>query len=140
MQYLIRDPSHAAGPYAGFASGLEFPNGQRKPVYPAYNLPVWMPKTSFSRRAKAEIWGEARPARFERRQTVQIQFSKGSNGPFATISTVKKLSAAGYFDLRMKFPSSGFVRLSFTYNHDPLLPPGVGGSTVTSRVLKIKVR
>lgn len=140
MQYLLMDPSHASGPYAGFASGLIFPWGVRKASYPAYNLPVWMPKTSFSHRSKAEIWGEARPARFERGQSVQIQFSKTSSTTgFTTLQSVKKLNRAGYFDLKMKFPSSGFVRLAFTYNHDPLLPPGIGGSTITSRVFKIKL-
>jgi hypothetical protein len=39
----------------------------------------------------------------------------------------------------MKFPSSGNVRLAFTYNHDPLLPAGAGGSTIYSRTFAIKV-
>ena len=39
----------------------------------------------------------------------------------------------------MRFPSSGFVRLTFTYNDDPLLPAGIAGSTIASRVFRIKV-
>jgi hypothetical protein len=138
MQYLLKDPPLSAGLLAAFNSGLEFINGTPKATYFAFNLPVWMPKTSFSKRSKAEIWGDARPANFEARQQVQIQEGATALGPFRTLSTVS-VKKHGYFDIRMKFPSSGFVRLAFTYNHDPLLPAGVGGSTITSRVFKIKL-
>jgi hypothetical protein len=139
MQYLLRDPSRTAGPFAGFASGLEFPTGARKATYPAFNLPVYMPKTSFSHKRNVEVWGDARPARFERGRQVQIQLQKKGTGPFQTIKTVTKLKSGGYFDIHMKFPSSGNVRLAFTYASDPLLAPGVAGSTVVSRTFAIKV-
>ena len=140
MQYLIRDPSHAAGPYAGFASGLEFPNGLRKPIYFGLQPPGVDAEDARSHAVTRPRSG-ARHGRLASRGTRRCRSSSRRPAPHSRRSqTVKKLSAAGYFDMKMKFPSSGFVRLAFTYNHDPLLPPGVGGSTITSRVLTIKVR
>ncbi|HEY3728783.1 MAG TPA: hypothetical protein VGL51_16520 [Solirubrobacteraceae bacterium] len=140
MQYLLVDPSHNAGVYAGFASGLIFPDGvTKKATYFAYNLPVWMPKTSFSHRSKVEVWGDARPANFAKGGSVQIQFQKGSTGLFQTLKTVTIKNSRGYFDTRMKFPSSGTVQISYTYNRNSLLLPVIQGSTIRSRSFKIKV-
>jgi hypothetical protein len=58
-------------------------------------------------------------------------------GPFKTLRTVK-VSSNGYFDLKMKFPTSGTLQLQYTYPNDPLLPVGVAGSTITSRNFVIK--
>jgi hypothetical protein len=48
---------------------------------------------------------------------------------------------SSYFDIRMKFPGTGTVRLAYTYPTDPLLllAPGVEGSTVYSRSVAIKL-
>jgi hypothetical protein len=139
MQYLLVDPSSTSGVYAGFASGLIDPGGLRKATYFAYNLPVWMPKTSFSHRSNVEVWGDVRPANFAKRQSVQVQFQAGSQGLFTTLKTVKVTNSHGYFDTHMKFPSSGTVRLAYTYTHDPLLPGNIQGGLITSRTFKIKV-
>ena len=141
MQYLLRDPAPAAsGPYAGYASGLEYYNGQPKPSYDAYRLPLYLPKTSFPRRASVEVWGVTRPAPFMQHdghgpQTVSIQL----NGQ--TIRTVTATRAGGYFDLHMKFATSGNLRLAYTYpSSDPFLPIGAAGSTVYGRTVNITVR
>jgi hypothetical protein len=137
MQYLLKDPSPNAGAYGGFASGLETYNGTHKPGYDAYRLPVYMPKTSLKKSTTAEIWGAARPAMAlskDGAQSVAIQL----NGK--TIKTVKPSKTGGYFDLKMKFPSSGTVRLAYTYpKHDSLLPISDLGTTVDSRSFKITV-
>jgi hypothetical protein len=140
MQYLLADPPPTAGPYAGFASGLEFPNGTHKPGYDAYRLPVYMPKTSISPSTNAEIWGAARPAPFMKKDgagtpTVAIQL----NGQ--TIKTLNVTGAGGYFDIKLKFPKSGAVRLAYTYPAtNPFLPTADLGKTVFSRSFNIKVR
>lgn len=137
MQYLLEDPPNNAGAYAGFASGLEFNNGKQKPGYDAYRLPVYMPTTSLSKSTNAEIWGAARPAPFLTRdgaQKIAIQL----NGK--TITTVTPGRVGGYFDLKMRFPSSGTVRLAYTYPQtDSLLPMSDLGTTVYSRSFKISV-
>ena len=141
MQYLLKDPqpNPPNSPYAGYASGLEYDNGQPKPAYNAYRLPLYLPKTRFAPRANVEVWGDARPAPFMQRdangpQTVSIQLND------ETIRTVRATEPRGYFDLRMRFATSGTLRLAYTYpSSDPFLPLGVAGSTVYSRSVKIKV-
>jgi hypothetical protein len=139
MQYLLQDPPAGLGTYSGFASGLEFFNGRRKPGYDAFRLPVYMPRTSFSHTATVEVWGAARPAPFMIKdgtgpQTVSVQL----NGQ--TIKTVPVTAAGGYFDIRMTFPKSGTVRLAWTYpKTDSFLPVSDLGQTVYSRSFAIKV-
>ena len=140
MQYLLYDPPPTQAIYNGFASGLYFSNGQPKATLAAYEMPLYMPKTSLRKGQSAEVWGEARPAHFmnldtHQTQTVAIQFQPGGHGVYTTVESVK---SNGYFDVHVKFPSGGNVRLAYTYpTTDPFLPVGVGGTTLTSRVVKI---
>jgi hypothetical protein len=137
MQYLLKDPPSTSGVYQGFASGLEFANGKPKATYDAFRLPVYMPKTSLSRSTNAELWGDVRPAPFERSQgtqTVSVQL----NGK--TVKTVTVSGSSGYFDIHMKFAGSGSVRLAWTYpKTDPFLPTSDLGKTIHSRSFNIKV-
>jgi hypothetical protein len=138
MQYLLKDPAPNQGAYSGFASGLEFSNGKQKATWPAYQLPVYMPSTSFSRNANAEIWGNARPAPFMNKdghgnQFVSIQVDR------KTIRTTRV--NGGYFDLRMKFPQGRHsVRLAYTFpKQDAFLPVTELGTTIYSRSFTINV-
>jgi hypothetical protein len=139
MQYLLADPPPNVGVYSGFASGLEFSNGKHKPSYDAFRLPLYLPHTSFSRNANEEIWGAARPAPFMKKDgagtpTVAIQL----NGQ--TIKTLNVTGSGGYFDINMRFPKSGTVRLAYTYpTTNPFLPPADLGETVFSRSVRISV-
>jgi hypothetical protein len=88
------------------------------------------------------VWGNARPAGFEKlggygTQQAQIQERIGS--AWKTLNTVTLNSAQGYFDVRMKFPSSGQVRLQWTYPNDPLLASEFSGHTIYSRSFNITV-
>jgi hypothetical protein len=143
MQYLLYDPAPNAGPYAGFASGLYTYKGKPKATLSAYELPVYMPKTTFGFGQAVELWGEARAAHFMNLDThtgqiVSIQLQAGGHGAFKTVSTVH---ANGYFDIHMAFASSGNVRLAYTYPTaaDSLLPMGIAGQTIDSRSVAIKV-
>ena len=131
MQFLLADPPPTAGPYAGFASGLEFPNGSHKPGYDAYRLPVFMPKTNLKRRPVAEVWGEARASRF-----MQTRHPSEPDGA----DPVPARRARGVDDpaedhhgrvLRRpcEDPAGGNLRLAYTYPQtDAFLPVGVAGS------------
>lgn len=153
MQYLLYDPNPRLAPeFGGFASGLIFyPNGPRKPGYNAYRLPLFLPVTSAHRGHSLEVWGAVRPAHFASidsggtPQQVQIQFQPGSRGPFKTLRTVTIHSSRGYIDLRVTFPGSGSVRLSWSYPpSDPLLTPSLANAgdanTVFSRTVRVKVK
>ena len=138
MQYLLKDPAPNSGAYNGFASGLEFSNGKPKATYAAYQIPVYMPQTSFSHNANEEIWGSARPAPFMKKD--------GSGNQFVSIQVDRKTVKTtrvndGYFDLHMKFAKGRHsVRLAYTFpKQDPFLPMSELGQTVYSRSFTINV-
>jgi hypothetical protein len=66
-----------------------------------------------------------------RRQEVQLQFEPASGKDFKTIKTVPLSNPHGYFEVRQTFPSSGSVRLRWTYPN---------GQTVFSRTADITLR
>jgi hypothetical protein len=137
-QYALID----APPPAYFDTGLLNPNGTQKPGYAAYRLPLFLPVTSTKKGRKLEVWGDIRPASFAKMdtgqaQSVLVQFQAGSKGAFTTVATVPIKSARGYFDTRLAFPSSGTVRLAWTY---PAGDPLLSGGTVFSRTVKIAVK
>ena len=152
MQYLLYDPNPREAPeFGGFASGLIFYGGTRKPAYDAYRLPLFLPTTTArSSRQSLEVWGCLRPAHYAlldtgRPQQVQIQYRRGSHGAFTTRRTVTINSPRGYFDLHMAFPASGSVRLAWTYpKDDAQLSQGTvnpaEGVTVYSRTVRVKVK
>lgn len=139
-QYLLRDPPQVSTPYNGYASGLEFPDGTPKPSFAAYRLPLFLPVTRFARASAVEVWGDARPAPFMRRdgygsQTAAVQL----NG--TTVRTIAIRGPGGYFDVRVTVPASGVVRLAYAYPRtDPFLPVGLAGTTVYSRPVTIRLR
>ena len=126
--------------FSSFDNGLETDSGRPKPAYDAYRLPLYIPTTSLSPSAKVEVWGAARPAPFiaydgTRPQTASLQLND------TTIATVNVAGPGGYFDLHMTLPTSGNLRLAYTYpSSDPLLPVGLAGTTVYSRTIIITVR
>lgn len=145
MQYLLYDPPlYPVVPGdGGFTSGLLFASGRPKPTYAAYRLPLYLPVTSARRGRSLQVWGCVRPAHYAivdsgQPQTAQIQFASGSRGPYAPVASVTVADPNDcYFDVRLRFPASGRVRLAYTY---PPASPGVGGTTVYSRVVAVKVR
>ena len=142
-QYLLYDPVPTKlAPGGGFASGLLTWRGQRKPTYPAYRLPVYLPRTSARRGRALLVWGCVRPAHYaaidtHQAQYVKIQLQRGRHGSFTTVKQVKITNPRGYFETRVAFPAGGTVRLSWSYPaNDPLLPTG----TIYSRLQAITVR
>jgi hypothetical protein len=131
-QYLLTDP-----PGGNFATGLQYANGNPKPqLYDAYRLPLYLPHTSAAKGQSLEVWGDVRPAHFAqvdsgKAQRVKVEFQSGSKGPFKTLQTVAISNPHGYFDLRMSFPASGIVRLTWTYPN---------GETIHSRPVSVTVR
>ncbi|MDQ6731391.1 MAG: hypothetical protein M3022_14165 [Actinomycetota bacterium] len=141
MQYLLKDPPPAARPYDGFASGLETYTGVHKATYDAYRMPVYMPRTSFSRRQSVEVWGAARPAPFANidgftAAKVLIQLKRG--GTWTTVASTTT-GNGGYFDVHVTFPASGSVRLQWSYPNASLLPAADQGRTIHSRTFSVNV-
>jgi hypothetical protein len=148
MQYLLYDPSPTDSSFGpgGFATGLFYYGGKPKPTFYAYRMPLFLPVDRGQPGDALEVWGCARPAPYayidtHTAQHVQIQFRPASGGGFHTLRTVRLTPGGGcYFDVNMRFPGSGFVRLAWSYPRgdrrllDPLTP---GGSTIYSRQASI---
>jgi hypothetical protein len=145
-QYLLYDPlrpSHA-NDWGGFASGLLTWTGAQKATYYAWRLPLYLPVTRARPGHSLEVWGCIRPAGFGELdsgspQTAEIQFAPRSNGQYTTLQTVTISSGSNcYFDIHVTFPSSGTVRLAYTYPAgDTLLG---NGAEVFSRAVSVTVR
>jgi hypothetical protein len=146
QQYLLYDPLRPTrkNNWGGFASGLLTWTGAQKATYYAWRLPLYLPVTKARPGHALEVWGCVRPARFGALdagapQTAQIQFAPRGSGQYTTVQTVTINSGAScYFDLHIVFPSSGNVRLAYTY------PPGDtllgNGATVVSRTVAVTIR
>ncbi|HUA46389.1 MAG TPA: hypothetical protein VMA77_14260 [Solirubrobacteraceae bacterium] len=137
-QYGLMDPA----PPAYFDTGLINPDGSLKPGFDAYRMPLYLPTTTMNSGQQVEVWGGVRPAGYARldtgqAQSVQIQFQTGSTGPWQAIDTVPITNPKGYFDVHLAFPSSGAVRLAWTY---PVGDPLLSGGTVYSRTVTITVK
>jgi hypothetical protein len=130
-QYLLVDP-----PAGNFATALEYSNGTPKPGFYAYRMPIYLPVTQTDRGHPLLVWGCVRPAHFARREThqaqrVQIQFHPSSGGSFRTVKTVRITDRYGYFEVLDVFPSSGAVRLAWSYP---------GGPEIFSRTVYVTLR
>ena len=124
MQFLLIDP----GLPSHFASGLLMQNQAPKPGLDAWRLPLYMPSTSTRKGRSLEVWGCVRPAPYAfrdsgRTQQGLIQFAPSGSSTFSTVQTVSVRSGSCYFDRQIKFPSSGTVRLAYSYPTDPMLTP-----------------
>lgn len=129
-----------------FPTGLITASNQLKPTFYAYRLPIWLPSTQTRRGKALEVWGDVRPAHFATAdgygtQYAWIQFSPGGSGSFQNYKQVRITNSHGYFDLKVKFPSSGSVRLAWAYpSGDSRLSDPVDSSQwIYSRVTGISV-
>jgi hypothetical protein len=133
-QYLLYDPNPSTATQfgqGGFATGLLFFSGKQKPSYGAFRMPLYLPVTSAGRGRSLEVWGCVRPAHtLPGLQRAQIQFQLGSRGAWRTVQTVSIHNVRGYFDVQVKFPASGSVRIAWSFPH---------GSTIISRTVNVTV-
>ena len=144
-QYLLYDAPSAGHPgLSGFASGLMFANGTPKADYAAFQLPVYLPSSSTKAGRSLQVWGQVRPAPYAKLdsgspQQVQIEFRPSSGGRWTTVDTATITNSAGYFEVPVTFPSSGSVRLQWTYPPGFLFFPANASSAVTSRTQAITI-
>jgi hypothetical protein len=132
-QYLLADPPPGE---SSFDTGLQFYGGKRKALYDAFRMPIYLPVTSASSGHGLEVWGCVRPAHYPMRhsgatQVAQVQFQPAGGGQFTTVKHVTLTDPYGYFDSLVTFPSSGQVRITWSYPH---------GATIHSRSVSITIR
>jgi hypothetical protein len=63
-----------------------------------------------------------------------VQFKPSVGGRFTTVKRVTITDRYGYFDTFVTFPSSGSVRIAWSYPH------GAGGGQIHSRTVQITIR
>jgi hypothetical protein len=132
-QYLLADP--APGP-SNFDTGLQFYGGKPKALYDAFRMPVYLPVTTAPSGHALEVWGCVRPAHYPIKQSTvpqvaQVQFQPAGGGQFTTVKRVTLTDPDAYFDTQVAFPSSGQVRITWSYPH---------GATIHSRTVSITIR
>jgi hypothetical protein len=131
-----------------FTTGLINRSNKLLPSFYAYRMPIWLPVTSTRRGRSLEVWGCIRPANNARIDTgkaqyAYVQFARGRSGRFTNFKRVRVVNSRGYIDLRIKFPSSGHVRLAWEYPSgdsklaDPLTP---GHAWIYSRAMSVTLR
>lgn len=129
--YLLIDPP--VGGRSHFFTGLEFSNASlvHKPTYGAFRVPIYLPVTTTAAGQPLEVWGCARPANTTSAPPpVQIQLQSHATGAFKTVRSAAVKPGDCYFDLTVRFPSAGNVKLAWTYPH---------GATIYSRVVPIRI-
>jgi hypothetical protein len=100
-------------------------------------MPIYLPAVTAASGHAFEVWGCVRPAHYaiaRASQVAQIQFASASSDTFRTIKRVPITDSNGYFDTFVSFPSSGYVRIAWTY------PRGAGGGRIHSRTVQITIR
>jgi hypothetical protein len=135
-QYLLADPPPGA---SSFDTGLEFYGGKRKALYDAFRMPIYLPQATAAGGHALDVWGCVRPVHYvllgpHTPQTAEVQFRPASGGSFKTLKRVPLTDSYGYFDVPVTFPSSGEVRISWSY------PRADGGGVIHSRTVQITVR
>jgi hypothetical protein len=141
MQYLLVDPEQPAGAsndYGGYASGLEAFGGTKKLTYYAFQMPLYLPKTTSG---SDEVWGDVRPARYAMMdepgdsEAVTIEFTPSGSTTPQTLATIPITNAYGYYDTHVSIPGAGTVQAvwQFPTNDLSLLP----GQFATSRPVTV---
>jgi hypothetical protein len=129
-QYLLADPG--PGSNSEFVTGLEYANGQPKPSYYAYRLPIYLPSTAQRGNGGLEVWGCVRPAYYEGfPQSAKIELQPAGHGAFKAVGSATVSGPSCYFDLTVHFPSAGNVRLAWSYPGGPLTFSRLVAITVT---------
>jgi hypothetical protein len=164
-QFILQDlPPPKTGEYTFWSAGLFSYTGEPKLTYSAWRLPLFLPVSSTTRGRTLEVWGCVRPGTYAfadtgQPQTAEILFEPKGSSSYSSLRTVT-ITRNCYFDVRVKFPSSGSVRLAWQYptgdpllgnfpaanpsatgaDTDPLLGNSATGDIVDSRTVQVTIK
>jgi hypothetical protein len=98
-----------------FQTGLLDANGQPKPAFSAYRLPIWLPSSSVGKGGSVLVWGQLRAAPDNTSQQALIQWRSRHSHRYRTIATVTvpANSPEGYFTTRVRPPASGYIHIAW---------------------------
>jgi hypothetical protein len=104
-QFLLRDGGAPIG--LTFQTGLRTREGQRKPAYDAYRLPLWVSGKGAHRR----IWGVARPTTDNEIATVFVQFRREGSGAWKNLKRVRSRGDHNVIRTTVTARGKGAIRL-----------------------------
>jgi hypothetical protein len=93
-----------------FQTGLVSINGQAKPSYYAYRIPIWLPDPRVGPQVK--VWGQLRPADRSGPQLATIQYEPKGASSFSTLEQVES-SAQGFIFTTVGVTGRGSMRLAW---------------------------
>jgi hypothetical protein len=109
-QYLLRDDPTLPGPasvaYSGFQSGLEFADGQKKPSYSSWPIPLTVTRHG----SGVSLWGLVRPATGA--TSVEVEVKDGSGGYRRLLSA--KTNGSGSWTAESTYRSRRVWRVVWT--------------------------
>jgi hypothetical protein len=108
-QFLLVDAGSPIG--TTFQSGLRTRQGERKPAYDAYALPVWLPSPTVHAGRKLAVWGLVRAAPNDRHVQVSIQVRRRAGHPWQRIALRPTTGTRGYLSTTVRVRRSGQLRL-----------------------------
>ena len=118
-------------------TGTSGPGERRpKPSLAAYRMPIYLPRAATTHGHALEVWGCVRPAHYAqldsggRAQIVKLEFAAAGR-PYRAVTRVRLPDPSCYFDVKVKFASSGTVRLAWSYPH---------GAVIHSRAVPVTIR
>ena len=115
------------GYWSTFQTGLEFSNGNQKPSFGAWEIPIWVPHPNAG--PGVTVWGQLRPAVHTQVQYGLVQYSSSKSGSWTTLQEPQTTSAEGFLVTHVNIPGAGYLRLAWL---DPFT-----GNVLYSRTVQI---
>lgn len=104
-------PGSRAYWYSAFETGLRFDNGNPKPSFHTFRLPIWLPNPQHG--SGVTVWGQVRPGRLFGSEHAEIDFLPQGGNKWRKLVSVTGDSKEGYFQTGVNIPSAGIVRLAW---------------------------
>jgi hypothetical protein len=94
-----------------FQTGLELLNGNPKPAYQAFRLPLWVPTPRHG--SHVTVWGQLRPANHDGLQYGVLEFEPRGSSSYQQIREFQTASSEGFFVAHVGISSAGQLRLAW---------------------------
>jgi hypothetical protein len=98
--------------WSSFQTGLMYINGDPKPAYSTYPIPIWLPNARHG--SSVEVWGQLRPADHTVLQYATLQFQPQGSADWTDLGVLYTSSSEDFLDYRVAIPGAGSVRLAWT--------------------------
>jgi hypothetical protein len=119
-------PTGSQAYWSTFQTGLIFSGGKLKPSFPAFRIPIWLPRAHHG--SRVVLWGQLRPGDHSHVQTAALDFQRRGSSTWKAIRTIETGNREGFLLAHVNIPAAGKVKLAW---------PAPGGQTYYSRVVSV---